>query len=302
MIRVNRNSVPVPQDLDGDDSKGGRERKKTLDRFKDPARLTEPYDKYSSYKADSVVQALEKLFHGKCAYCESRYQHLHPVDVEHFRPKGGIAVLDRATGKMKLQRPGYYWLAASWENLFPSCIDCNRERTQEFPDQPSGKFGKANKFPLSGRKRKLAPGCERKEKPLLLNPCEDDPDEHLEFTEEGVVRPALDRQNRPSRKGKASIEVYGLHRNTLVQERRDFATKINAQIARVRRAARRKVQYPQDLSFTEELREELEILKSYLASSQQYAGMANQLFRASIAPDDPEVIYDQTHPQHRDLL
>ncbi len=279
MIRVDRSSVPPPRDLDGDDSPGGRERRKTAEFYSDPENLEKPYDKYAAYKAASVIEALEKLFHGKCAYCESRYRHLQPPDIEHFRPKGGVAVLDPETGKVMLQRPGYHWLAASWENLLPSCIDCNRERTHKFEDDDLGKAGKANKFPLGGRKQKRVPGCERQEKALLLNPCEDDPDEHLEFTEEGIVRPALDSRQRPSRKGKASIETYGLARSALVQERRDLATKINAQIERVRRAGQRKVQYPQDPSFAQDLLAELAILKGYLEADQQYAGMANQLFR-----------------------
>ncbi len=279
MIRVDRSAVPIPKDLDGDASKGGRERKKVLAHFADPARLEESYDDYSAYKSESVVQALEKLFHGKCAYCESRYRHLHPVDVEHFRPKGGIAVLDPATRKMKLQRPGYYWLAATWENLLPSCIDCNRERTQEFEDAALGKAGKANQFPLSGKPRKLVPGCEAREKRLLLHPCEDDPGEHLEFTDEGIVRPALDRRHRPSRQGEASIAVYGLQRINLVQRRRDLAKKIQAQIERVRRAAERKIQYPEDPSFGEDLLAELAELKGYLESDQEYAALANQVVR-----------------------
>ncbi|HSN85982.1 MAG TPA: hypothetical protein VL025_04450 [Thermoanaerobaculia bacterium] len=277
MIRIDRNAVPVPHDLHGDGSIGGRERRRTLEHFADPSRLQEPYDEYSAYKSKSVVQALEELFHGKCAYCESRYRHLHPVDVEHFRPKGGVAVLDRKTGKMRLQRPGYYWLAASWENLLPSCIDCNRERTQEFADEAPGKSGKANQFPLSGKPSRLAPGCEAREKRLLLHPCEDDPAEHLEFIEEGVVRPDLGNRRRPSRQGEVSIAVYGLQRINLVQRRRDLAKKIEAQIQRVRRAAERKIRYPEDPSFGEDLRAEMAELRSYLEDGQEYAGMARQI-------------------------
>lgn len=284
MIRVDRGAVPVPGDLDGEDSPGGRERRKTLEHFSDPAQLEEPYDGYSAYKAESVKKALKELFHGKCAYCESRYAPVHPVDVEHFRPKGGVADLDPATGKMALERPGYYWLAASWENLLPSCIDCNRERTHEFPDEPPGKSGKANRFPLSGARRARAPGCERREKPLLLNPCEDDPDEHLEFTEAGVVRPALDGRRRPSRRGEASIQVYGLQRNDLVAERSWWASMVLGQIQTVREAAERKLEHPEDPRCAEALRRELLSLQKYLNADRPYAGMARQLFRRSCLP------------------
>ena len=45
---------------------------------------------FARYKEASVKTALEKLFHGKCAYCESFYAGLQPVDVEHYRPKGEV--------------------------------------------------------------------------------------------------------------------------------------------------------------------------------------------------------------------
>ena len=67
---------------------------------------------FSRYKEDEVKDALEELFHGKCAYCESRFAHVAPEDIEHWRPKGGVAL---ANGT--IQKPGYYWLAATWSNL-----------------------------------------------------------------------------------------------------------------------------------------------------------------------------------------
>ena len=285
MIRVDRHAAPVPPDLDGDTSAGGKERRKTLDFYADPQNREKPYEHYAAYKARSVIEALEKLFRGKCAYCESRYDHLQPVDVEHFRPKGGIAVVEPKTGKMSLQRPGYYWLAASWENLLPSCIDCNRERTHEFPDEEEpGKAGKANKFPLGGKKPPdLVPGCEKGEQALLLNPCADDPDRHLEFTVEGVVAPVVSG-GRSSRKGKASIEVYGLQRKPLVQVRRDRALALRAQIERVRFLERKVNEYRDDPEFWRELSREIGLLKGLLQSDQPYAGMARQLVRRLYGP------------------
>jgi uncharacterized protein (TIGR02646 family) len=284
MIRVDRKAVPVPADLDGDGSLGGKERKKTLDFYADPQNGEKPYEHYAAYKAKSVIEALEKLFRGKCAYCESRYDHLQPVDVEHFRPKGGVAVADPTTGKMRLQRPGYYWLAAIWENLLPSCIDCNRERTHEFSDEEEpGKSGKANKFPLAGKRPKLVQGCEQGEKTLLLDPCQDDPDRHLEFTEEGAVRPALSK-GRPSRHGKASIEVYGLQRKPLMQVRRDRALMIRAQIERIRFLEGKANQYRDDPDFWDAFAREIALLKGLLQAEQAYAGMARQLVRRLYGP------------------
>lgn len=284
MIRVDRSTAPVPPDLDGDASTGGKERKKTLEFYALPENREKPYDGYAAYKSESVVRSLAALFHGKCAYCESRYDHVQPMDVEHFRPKGGVAVEDPETGKPRLRRPGYYWLAATWENLLPSCIDCNRERTHEFDGEEAGKSGKANKFPLGGRKRSdLAPGCEKSEAVLLLDPCADDPDRHLEFTEEGVVAPAVSG-GRASRKGKISIEVYGLQRKTLVQVRRDRALALRAQIERVKFLERKAGEYRDDSDFWNELAREIAVLKGLLQSDQPYAGMSRQLVRRLYGP------------------
>ena len=74
----------------------------------------------SVYTADAVRQALEKLFHDKCAYCEGKSIGQADWDVEHFRPKGSVAERD--------DHPGYYWLAYEWENLYPSCKHCNQKR------------------------------------------------------------------------------------------------------------------------------------------------------------------------------
>ena len=66
------------------------------------------YD-FSRYRRSEVKVELEKIFHGKCAYCESAFSSTQPVDVEHYRPKGPVEGV--------VGHPGYWWLAADWENL-----------------------------------------------------------------------------------------------------------------------------------------------------------------------------------------
>lgn len=166
---------------------------------------------FSRYKENEVRSSLEQLFHGKCAYCEQRYAGTQPMDVEHWRPKGEVHFVDRPK-----QKPGYYWLAATWTNLLPSCIDCNRSRYQlDVVTREVINLGKANQFPL-------VPGTDpvshhgddlSTEQPLLVNPCEDEPDEHFEWNDEGVMF------GRTS-KGAASIRVYALNRSELVRDRR----------------------------------------------------------------------------------
>ena len=133
MIRVDRKRVKVPQVCVGDDSPAAVELM-AAERYvaeKPPGVRGEPSGRrgkrksypFKVYGHQQIKDALAALFFNKCAYCETPYAATQPVDVEHFRPKGEVAE-DK-------EHPGYYWLAASWENLFPSCIDFNRERTQQ---------------------------------------------------------------------------------------------------------------------------------------------------------------------------
>jgi uncharacterized protein (TIGR02646 family) len=266
MIYVDRATVAQPAVLVGPTSKGAKERARAIELYRVKKNHQKKFT-YSAYKAKEVTKALELLFRGKCAYCESDYLSVQPVDIEHYRPKGGIAV-----GR-KLVKPGYYWLAAEWSNLFPSCIDCNRERTHLFPNIGAETAGKANKFPIAVEaKRAKAPGEESKERPLLLCPCEDQPEEHLEFDHQGNVK-----HTARSRKGKVSIEVYGLRRPGLVQARKAVALNVLACIKRLKWLEVQKRRYPRDKSFDSMIRAEKSRLKKFVEPASTYSGMSKQL-------------------------
>lgn len=250
---------PVPKAMDGPDSPAARERAKAAEHVAAQRaaeargeRRGKGFD-YRVYKDEGVRAALERLFHGKCAYCESDYAAQAPVDIEHYRPKSGV---EDAPGHM-----GYWWLAMDWANLLPSCIDCNRRRYQLLPDPTSGaladlarsadtalKTGKETAFPVYAGTRAFGlsadPDAETAlERPYLLDPCRDDPAAHLTFlvdapeplalvlpvrTEpgEGLSLPLAGAEITPaavpphvSARGAVSIQVYGLNRLGLVQAR-----------------------------------------------------------------------------------
>lgn len=251
-----------------------------------PRNMEEP--DFKAYKDDSVKAALNKLFHGKCAYCESHYASTAPMDVEHWRPKGAVDT----EGKKKV-KPGYYWLAAAWENLLPSCIYCNRANyhLQGLDSETLVKSGKQNLFPLTEEsKRQRRHDEPNREQPLLLNPCQDSPEQHLHFPNDpnkneldGIVQPRENEPGEPSPRGQTSIDVYGLNRKGLVDERRARFLLIKQQIKRVNDLL-------QDLEEAEtettrqklstRLDEELEILKRYKDEDQPYAQMARQVINA----------------------
>jgi uncharacterized protein (TIGR02646 family) len=250
---------------------------------------------FAVYKKDSVRAVLHKLFHGKCAYCESRYAAVHPVDIEHWRPKGAVIETD---DRKSIRPYGYYWLAASWSNLLPSCIDCNRERT--YPDPVTGKveyLGKGNWFPLGGGTRALVEGEENGEEPLLLDPCSDQPRDFLQFTDTGMVIPVTDaaRQDR----AEASIKYYGLNRAELVLDRRERVSLIEQKIALITNLAQFLAKSSHDGDrLTENMLEdlishELTLLQHFRNPDQPYSEMARQIidpfmtaFRPSTAPTE----------------
>jgi uncharacterized protein (TIGR02646 family) len=238
---------------------------------------------FSIYSDAEVKEALRTLFDGKCAYCESFYFSTQPEDVEHYRPKGRI---DSGTAKLK---PGYWWLASEWENLLPSCIDCNRERTHEFPDGTKAVQGKGDKFPLADEsQRATAEGGHLHETPLLLNPCADRPEQYIRFSDEGgdcMVVPIDGAEGSlPLRRARTSIEVYALNRPGLVRERSRHMRDTVAQLKRVRRLIKRldEAAPPDRSTIEEELAEELAVLKEKRSEIEPHVGMTRWLI-------DPEM-------------
>lgn len=154
----------------------------------------------SIYAATEVKELLRSAQHNKCAFCESVFTHTGYGDVEHSRPKAGYKQKDGDD----LKRPGYYWLAYEWANLFYSCQLCN----QRF---------KRNLFPLKdGRRRARTHRHDlRNEKPLLVDPSTQNPARYIGFREE-YAYPIKGRKE-----GEVTIEVFGLNREELAEVRRE---------------------------------------------------------------------------------
>ncbi|HKR01446.1 MAG TPA: hypothetical protein VJT09_12285 [Pyrinomonadaceae bacterium] len=241
MISVAR--PPAPVEVREALTKPGRSDKKTeLEKAREYYSQTPPPKKsysFARYKEWAVCRALDDLFYEKCAYCETTYRATDSRDVEHFRPKAGVT---ESPG-----HKGYWWLAAVWQNLLPSCPPCNQRRHQTIfdPGMSLEQFerdrlkeserlsGKANSFPVLGKNWVMDETDDiTVEDPLLINPCERDPANHLEFIFEwdrksyiweadpinALVRPKQ-AANDDDPYAKASIAIYGLNRAGLVRER-----------------------------------------------------------------------------------
>jgi uncharacterized protein (TIGR02646 family) len=143
---------------------------------------------------------LDKVFCGRCAYCES------PVDIsstkhgyDHFRPRGGARGL-----KNEFSRLHYWCLTLEWQNLYLCCSDCNKHKGSWFPVK--GKRSNSNKYET----------IMKEEKPLLLDPC--DPSFngfYFSYIENGELSTGSD-----SERSRRTIDILGLNRRQLVEDRK----------------------------------------------------------------------------------
>ncbi len=156
------------------------------------------------YGHASVKAQLMQDQYEKCCYCEARFTANGYGDVEHFRPKAGYQ--QRTTDK--LQKPGYYWLAYDWNNLFFSCQICNQKH-------------KKNHFPLvndpAGRAHNHHDDVTQ-EQPLLPDLAREDPAQSLTFRAEVAFG--------TDARGKKAITIYGLNRLKIVDARREHLEKV----------------------------------------------------------------------------
>lgn len=160
-------------------------------------------------------------FFGKCAYCERRKRILH---AEHYRPKHSVrdAVNQPVEKPMEdgevASHPGYYWLAYDWQNLLPACDDCNTIIRRD-----DGYVGKGTRFPLADEElRAWGPDDDLSaEQPLLLNPCMDRPEQHLDIDLRTGLMHGKTERGRTSRDllGLNDMDLPGQRLNTIVRVR-----------------------------------------------------------------------------------
>lgn len=135
-----------------------------------------------------LVNDLIAFFGPQCCYCESP---AHPDSgvIDRFRPSRSV----------RGEEPHWH-LKGDWRNIYWSCPVCDRY--------------KGNRFPQMGGVLHERPYLETVEfeNPGLLDPCRDNPDDHLEFWENGKVVALSDR-------GKITIKLLDLNRQQLIQTR-----------------------------------------------------------------------------------
>jgi predicted ATPase len=231
------------------------------------------------YEHPEVVVSLYELFHGKCAFCESlvpmedpRFRYLRSsvsselrflfpneiveqgplrlktrfFETHHFRPKMMAMDLQGVVSGNH-----YWWLAYEWSNLYLACAPCNSLKATRFPIKAASRA--APESPLKA----LAD-----EKALLLDPCADQPEEHLVFLTDGKV--AGDTEQ-----GIATIAVYGLNRDQLISGRKNLYQSLAAEYAaRIKQLGKDGI--PEDNTLRQALDDNLSPAKPYTALRRQF--------------------------------
>ncbi len=152
------------------------------------------------WKDPKIKEFLSERQHGKCCYCERRRDVRRESDVEHFRPKNAV--------EEDPNHKGYWWLAHDWDNLLVSCKSCNQEH-------------KKTQFPL----KEGSPRADSKnrdltqEKPLLINPLEEDPEKSIEYDLDDCTMVKAIGKNE---KGERTIEITDLNSTEKMRERLEF--------------------------------------------------------------------------------
>lgn len=186
MIYVDRSRVPVPALYESAEyGEMQRTIEEQLGAYGKTKRQSRLKFNFSSLRR-LVTEDLFALFESKCAYCEQPLKQTK-FAVDHFRPTSL-----------------YPWLAYEWNNLYLSCVTCHTNKGSVFPlvDESKRAVGQKSGF--------------RRESPILLDPCEDDPERYLAFLPDGSVE--ADQQHAEI--AAHNIEVFGLNRPRLKRLRK----------------------------------------------------------------------------------
>ena len=203
MLKVSRDAESFPSTLASVKASRAREDVETVLRMDARARSQRrmPFDS-RIYAAPDVRASLERLFEGRCAYCETRLFEQH-LSVDHFRPARVASRISEDASD------GHYgWLVYEWRNLYPACRSCNTAKGASFPVRGA----RAPVFSTLDEARAL-------ETALLVDPGYDEPSAHLTFRWNGVCESLSER-------GTATISVLRLNRPGLLDERRRLAAEL----------------------------------------------------------------------------
>lgn len=203
------------------------------------------------YGNKCVKEALKQSHFNKCCYCESIFSGTSPGHTEHFRPKRGVKQSDGNDMKY----PGYYWLAYSWDNLYYSCAECNRN--------------KGNLFPLADDSKRARDhyGNIKLECPLIVDPGgTEDPRNHIGFHQEVPVG--------KTERGRITIKTLCLRRSGLNEKRKEHLVELKRIRDAIEIFSPKSADDPDALQFIQKAED---FLDSVMRACAEFSSMAQDL-------------------------
>lgn len=238
MIKINKDYTDIPQSLN--DKSMVRPASTTNCRRRELINAGQYINesKYNSrYKRYDIKEKLIKLYHHKCAFCETQVEQLH---VEHYRPKNH-----------------YYWLAFSWDNLLLACPTCNECKGEKF-DVRTARVTYSQT--ADKRTNMLGHIYDRIERPLLANPEVINPEPYLTYDKTGTI-------NSTDPCFIWTIDTCNLNRTYLKDERRRILNEIK------NKANRREFIYKDNKdALKQAIKDIIEDVKSKTGDQYEYAG------------------------------
>ncbi|NIM18252.1 MAG: hypothetical protein GTO45_40255 [Candidatus Aminicenantes bacterium] len=213
MIHIDRSKLPSPGVIES------KRFKRLIERLL-KEKIEHDFEKHRTHYIKKLSEGLKNLYKNKCGYCETRLSAGSDIQIDHYRPKGEL--------KGDESHPGYYWLFYEWTNLVPVCSKCNRAKSTYFPiDTSDGK--RVTEPPMDGdcldmEACRVDSEIHIAEKPLLLHPEVDRPEEHLIFLPNGEIE-------GKSLKGETTVKICKLDRPGLVIARKGVIDRLFKAVA-----------------------------------------------------------------------
>lgn len=204
MVRLKRG--PAPLGLSGAEAK--RALAAAGEHFRSDTRAARQrsydFEAAGLFAEATVVGELGRIAAERCMFCSRPAgEALQP---HRFRPPQ-----DAVAGDGSTSRRHYWWLAYEWQNVYLACSDCHFAQGSKFPV--------ANKRVRVGAKNRL----NERERPLLVDPFEDDPEEIFVYLDSGEVVATDGR-------GQVTIETFDLNRPALRGERQSVFSGMRGEI------------------------------------------------------------------------
>ena len=232
MIKVDRHKIAKPKFFS---SKEYEQLQEEINAFYSLHKNSRAQRTFSEgYIPSEVSDALAELSDHKCTMCESTLRRGKPgyeSYLQRFRPSSYAQGFD----SKEIDQDHYWWLTYEWENLYLICHACQRF--------------KSNLFPVEGKRASIkTPYSEisKKESAYLIDPCAEDPSQFFDFdlekceiipkktdTYPDFLLKSNDFSNQleaNKQRAKATIQILGLNRTDLIDERLYNASIIEQEI------------------------------------------------------------------------